>query len=70
MIGPGRYNEECTELRERLQASGIILAVVGGSKGNGFSLQFVAGPETAAMPAILRRIAEQIEKDLSPNPQN
>ena len=63
MQGAGIYDEEATAIRERLHAQGIILAVVNGDLGSGFSVQL--RPELRArMPGLLRRIAEQMEKDL------
>lgn len=69
MIGPGKYNKETTELRLKLKAKAIFVAVIDGEQGHGFSLQSEPG-YTAALPAVLRKIAETIEKDLQPNPQN
>jgi UDP-N-acetylglucosamine:LPS N-acetylglucosamine transferase len=49
-------------VREETEAKGVILIVFGGSLGSGFSVQ--APPDvTAALPAILRRVADQIERD-------
>lgn len=59
-IGAGRYDAECTEMRERLGAVGVILIVVGGNRGNGFAAQLPA-EIVLATPAILRRIAKEIE---------
>lgn len=60
-LGPGKYDPECTELREQTKAQGVILMVFGGTKGDGFSCQ--ASPElTLALPRILRCIASDIEE--------
>jgi hypothetical protein len=60
-LGPGKYDDEATEIREKLHAAGIILIVLGGDKGQGFSAQldFAA---TMAIPEILRTVADQIEE--------
>lgn len=61
-IGPGRYDDEATWVRERAKASGVILIVIGGDRGEGFAAQ--ATPEvTLRLPAMLRTIADQIEAD-------
>jgi hypothetical protein len=63
-IGPGKYDAEATWVRERAKASGVILIVIGGDRGQGFAAQ--ATPEiTARLPAMLRDIADQIEADFS-----
>ena len=62
MLGPGKYDDLCTEIREATEAEGVILIIIGGNKGQGFSAQL--SPEaTVKMPAVLRSIADQIEDD-------
>lgn len=62
MIGPGKYDDLCTHAREASDASAVILIVLGGNKGPGFCVQ--ASPEEAlALPAILRHIAAEIERE-------
>ena len=42
-IGPGKYDDLCTLLRERAgigeQGGGVLVIVLGGNRGNGFSCQ-------------------------------
>ena len=59
-MGPGKYDAECTMMRERLQADGVVLIVFGGVKGTGFDAQLSA-LLTLATPQILRDLAKQIE---------
>lgn len=62
MLGPGKYDDECTKVREATKSRGVLLAVFDGSKGHGFSVQ--ADLETTLrLPEILRFIADQIERD-------
>ena len=62
MLGPGKYDELCTQAREHAQARGVLLLVIGGTKGSGFSVQ--ADLETTLkVPGILRLLAAQIEAD-------
>jgi hypothetical protein len=65
--GGGKYDEECTEIREKTQSKGVLLIVIDGIKGGGFSAQMT--PEhMAKMPGVLRIVAEQIERDMQ-NPE-
>lgn len=62
-IGPGIYNEEATLVRTRTEAEGVILMVIKGAKGTGFSVQ--ASPEIqAALPGLLHSIADTLEYEL------
>lgn len=60
-VGPGRYDKWCTKIREEEKAEGVILIVVGGVKGEGFSAQ-LPPHLTAKMPEVLRHVARQIEE--------
>lgn len=63
MIGAGKYDEECTKLRENTKAKGVIIMVVDGNKGEGFSVQ--ATPDVMpSLPAILRKIADDMEANI------
>lgn len=61
-IGPGIYDDLCSQVREKAKAKGVLLIVLGGEKGMGFSAQI---PLEAAsiIPLILRDVANQIEAD-------
>jgi hypothetical protein len=61
-IGPGRYDKECTLIRKKTGAEGIILLVFSGEKGSGFSCQAPLDV-TRRLPSILRELAEKIEAD-------
>jgi len=60
-IGPGKYDKEVTEIRERLKADGVILLVIGGERGSSFCAQLPI-VETLKIPEFLRNMADQIEK--------
>jgi hypothetical protein len=64
MEGPGKYDALLTRARAAARADAAILVVLGGVKGNGFSVQ---GPKelVAELPALLRHIAAVIEADTS-----
>lgn len=67
-MGGGKYDEELNELVAKLKPKdipsefGVMLVVLGGPKGTGFS---VAGNVLflAAIPSALRFVASQIESD-------
>ncbi|RYG34587.1 MAG: hypothetical protein EON93_07840 [Burkholderiales bacterium] len=56
----GKYGLEVDALMERLEAQGVLVAVVAGLNGTGFS---VRGSQEvlAAMPGVLRKMADQME---------
>jgi hypothetical protein len=59
-FGPGKYDELVTEIRRKAQAAGVLLLVVDGNRGSGFSAQ-LSLELTLSLPEILRDIAKQIE---------
>jgi hypothetical protein len=64
MIGPGKYDNECTNARKETEAEGAILLIFGGRLGDGFSAQ-IPGMLITRVPAMLRGMADQIEADLN-----
>lgn len=65
-IGQGKYDDTVTKLREELEADAVVVLVIGGSKGHGFSCQ--APPEIIKnMPDMFEAVAHQMRKDLSNN---
>lgn len=63
MIGAGKYDDLCTLVRERTNADGVVLIVVGGNRGEGASVQVVQGLHES-VPDMLRRVANQMDSDL------
>jgi hypothetical protein len=61
-LGPGKYDEETTLLREKTEAKGVVLLIFNGKKGSGFSCQAPLELQLR-LPAILREMAEEIEKN-------
>jgi hypothetical protein len=59
-LGPGRYDELATYVREQAQARAVVVIIIGGDKGGGFSVQAEAGL-VLPLPALLRSIADRIE---------
>jgi len=60
--GPGIYDDEVTKIRERTQADGIVLIVLGGNRGSSFCCQLPMR-DTGPLVAWLREIADHIEAD-------
>ena len=70
-LGPGKYDELCTMVAEKAgiteQTGGaVIVIVLGGNKGNGFSCQadFLT---TLSLPTILENTARQIRESAQPS---
>ena len=63
-IGPGKYDYLATAVRETTDANAVIVIVIGGQDGSGFSVQASQHEYAVALPALLRRIADQIEADM------
>lgn len=61
MNGPGKYDPVCTVARTATEAAGVVLIVIDGNNGSGFSVQAVA-PVIAELPALLREVAKGIEE--------
>jgi hypothetical protein len=66
--GPGKYDGEATWVQARTQAHGVLLMIIEGNKGNGFSIasfDIQATLEiTLSLPKLLREMANQIEVDI------
>jgi hypothetical protein len=61
--GPGKYDGLATMVREQADARGVIVIVIEGDNGSGFSVQGDLSV-TLRLPAMLRNMADQIEKDI------
>jgi hypothetical protein len=67
-IGAGKYDPECTAARESAQAEAVLLIVLNGNRGAGFSLQSVGGPATPAVLCdLLEHVVRQIRASLPPD---
>jgi hypothetical protein len=65
--GPGKYDAEAEQVLARVDADGVVLLVMGGTKGNGFAVKGT-WEAMATMPEILRNAARWIERDLTRGP--
>ena len=62
MNNPGKYDDLCTMVREASQSEGVILIVINGNKGGGFSVQATL-PIIIRIPDMLESLAVQIRKE-------
>jgi hypothetical protein len=60
-IGPGKYDDLCTEVREKSKAKGAIVIIFDGEKGGGFSCQVPLSIQMI-IPKLLRDVADNIER--------
>ena len=61
-IGAGKYDAEVTELMDKLRPRSVILVVIDGPKGSGFSAHMTF-PDLIRMPEMLEAIAAQLRAD-------
>lgn len=67
MEGAGKYDAETTAVRESTGADVVILVVVGGSRGSGFSVRISArdSQDMAIRGAItMRMVADELDRDV------
>ncbi len=63
--GPGKYDNLATIVRWRADADAVVLIVVDGNRGSGFSMQAIPGTRAGRhLPELLREIADQIEEGM------
>lgn len=62
-LGPGKYDHIATAARQVTKARGVVVIVIGGEAGSGFSVQTTDPHLSRALPALLRELAEQIDAD-------
>lgn len=59
-VGPGKYDDQLTKIREEIDFDLGILFIIGGNQGDGFSSQCNAD-YLGDIPKILRKVADEIE---------
>jgi len=62
-IGPGKYDDLCTKVREQTHARGVLLIVIGGDKGQGFACEADLST-TLLLPDLLEDVARSIRVDM------
>lgn len=59
--GPGKYDKECMAAMATTEASTVVLVVLGGTLGHGFSVVSVDPKISRKLPGLLRQLADNIE---------
>ena len=62
--GPGKYDDICTQVRKASGAQGVVLMIVDGTHGHGFSIQVATRDIQHEIAGMLRQAADQIEADV------
>lgn len=61
-MGPGKYDHWCTLVREGTHADGVVLIVLNGDRGAGFSVQAVRGMQVP-LADMLEDVVQQLRKN-------
>lgn len=64
-VGPGKYNDHVTRVREELDADLVLLIVLGGKRGNGFDVQSTSIELQGQVPELLEHMAREIRASLA-----
>lgn len=59
--GPGKYDNLCTVAREAAQADTVVMIIINGVHGSGFSVQTRDPAASHRLPQLLRTTAHLIE---------
>lgn len=62
--GPGKFDAECEELLKEHHAEVVMVVVLGGKRGSGFSLSTTNPQRLPEVIKVMRSAADQIEKDM------
>ena len=62
-VGQGKYDDAATRVREMTQAETVVVIAMHGTRGSGFSVQTSNPLAMLALPALLREMADVIERD-------
>ena len=73
--GPGKYDALATYCRKRSNAETVVVLVLGGDQGAGCAVQSIDPEISRSLPALLRKVADDIEadtrdEDIHPNPRS
>jgi hypothetical protein len=59
-----KYDSYCEGAMKALDAEGILFIVLNGKRGSGFSASFRQTELQLKVPSLLRKVADDIERDL------
>lgn len=66
MNGPGKYDDACTAAREATQADGVVLIVLNGHRGSGFSVQATSQLDPPVLADLLQSVVDGLRKMTQP----
>jgi len=58
---PGKYDNVCLKALFETEAHAVVLIVIGGKSGSGFSMNSLDPALSKKLPELLRNVADQIE---------
>jgi hypothetical protein len=61
--GPGKYDAICTVARETAGAQALVLIVLNGRHGSGFSVQSTRPLDPPVLVDLLQHVVDQLRKD-------
>ncbi len=61
-LGPGKYDDICTLVREKTDAEAVVVVIINGNRGAGFSVQGHQ-PAVVYLPDLLDMVSKSIRKD-------
>ncbi len=62
--GAGKYDDLCTAARVETDAEMVLLVILGGNRGHGFSMQQKSHVDPLAIVQMLRDVATEIETSI------
>lgn len=65
--GPGKYDPECERVRETTRAAGVIMIVLDGDRGSGFSVTLDM-LRASVGPGELSRILHDVANEIAGGP--
>jgi hypothetical protein len=68
-LGPGKYDDACTAARIATGARGVLLIVLAGRDGSGFSVQCMDAELAAQIPEILEATVREIRDKIGHIPE-
>lgn len=60
--GPGKYDRYCTLIRKETGAHTVVVLVLGGNEGEGFSVQSIMPDVRAMLPELLQSMADDLKE--------
>lgn len=64
-LGPGKYDNICEAAMWEADAELAAVIIIGGTKGDGFSITTTSKGLAAGLPKVLRMVADEIEATMN-----